>query len=92
MQTLLNFLGIIAKFEKDSISLENARLAIMPEQEKKESKQSELTDQTETEQPKEKKTRKKKVIDLSKAPGDDNTDETDLSKYVHDETEKDKQE
>lgn len=74
IQALQNFLGTISKFEKDSISLENARLAIMPEQEKKESKHPELTDQIGTEQPKERKTRKKK-IDLSAVPGDDNATE-----------------
>jgi hypothetical protein len=68
MITLNNFLGTIAKFEKDSIALENARLAIAPEQEHREVKQPELTgDQQPV--PKEKKSRKKK-IDLSKAPGD----------------------
>lgn len=46
----------------------------MPEQEKKESKHPELTDQIGTEQPKERKTRKKK-IDLSAVPGDDNATE-----------------
>jgi hypothetical protein len=77
MQSLTNYLGTIAKFEKDSIALDNARLAIAPEQEKKEPKQTELTPGTDTNPAPEKKKRKKKDIDLSRTPGEN--DATNIS-------------
>lgn len=75
MQALLNRLGTIAKFEKDSISLDNARLAIMPEQEHRDIKQPELTESGSVPTT-EKHKRKKKVIDLSTVPGEPIKDET----------------